>query len=92
MDFGKMVKPELASLIPVLYLIGMALRASRLANKWIPLLLGGAGILLAAAYLLAFAPELTFLQAAVSGVTQGVLAAGAAVYADQLVKQSGRAS
>lgn len=88
------VKPELLVLIPVLYFIGMGLKRSQaVADKYIPLLLGGVGILLALLWVLA-GSELTgmqdILRAVFAALTQGVLCAGCSVYAHQLGKQAGK--
>ena len=86
------VKPELLVLIPVLYFTGMGLKRSQAAaDKHIPLLLGGAGILLALLWVLAgseLAGAQDILQAVFAALTQGVLCAGCAVYAHQLGKQA----
>lgn len=88
----KTIKPELLALIPVLYFIGMGLkRAQAVADKWIPLLLGGIGILLALIWVLAGTPlpdVRHLLQAVFSAVTQGILCAGCAVYTHQIGKQA----
>ena len=87
------VKPELVILIPVLYLVGVGLKKSSVADKLIPWILGGAGVVLAGMYIFAMADGMTIQSAVLalfSAVTQGILAAGASVYANQLVKQSGK--
>ena len=86
----QLVKPELWVLIPVLYLLGKALKKSAVKDKWIPLLLGGAGILLSMLFVLSRGGSFSWMQAAqllFTSVTQGVLAAGGSVYWDQIVKQ-----
>lgn len=88
------VKPELLVLIPVLYFIGMGLKkAQTVADKYIPLLLGGAGVLLALLWVLA-ASELAgaqdILRAIFAAVTQGILCAGCSVYVHQIGKQHGK--
>ena len=90
MDWNAYLKPELSVLIPVLYLIGAALKKTSIGNWRIPFLLGGGGILLAALYLLSSAcpdngPQLFALL--FSAVTQGILGAAGAVYANNLLKQ-----
>lgn len=91
MDF---VKPELLILIPVLYFIGMGLKHSQaIADKLIPLLLGGAGVLLALLWVLAgleLGSAQDVLWAVFAAVTQGVLCAGCSVYVNQLGKQAGK--
>lgn len=87
------IKPELLILIPVLYLLGVALKKSAAKDKLIPWILGAAGIVLSLAFVVASSDLATWregLLAAFSGVTQGALCAGASVYVNQLVKQTGK--
>ena len=87
------VKPELMVLIPVLYLVGAALKKSAVKDKLIPLLLGGAGIVLSLVWLLGTCSITGWRDALLAGfsaVTQGILTAGASVYVNQIVKQSGQ--
>jgi len=89
--FNEFIRPELLVLVPVLYLIGMGIKKSKINDKWIPLLLGGCGITLASAYIFAMSPILAYadiLFAAFSAITQGILCAGASVYANQIIKQA----
>lgn len=93
MDFQEYIKPELLVLIPVLYLIGIGLKKSSLSDKWIPLVLGGVSIILSGVYLLAngtFSGWQEVLVAVFTSLTQGILLAGASVYVNQIVKQSGK--
>ena len=90
MDWNEYLKPKLSVLIPVLYLVGAALKKTSVGDWRIPFLLGGGGILLAALYLLSTAfpgngPQLFALL--FSAVTQGILGAAGAVYANNLLKQ-----
>lgn len=85
------IKPELMVLIPVLYLIGTALKKSEKVNdKYIPLLLGLCGIVLCVLYVGATGTirswQDVFMLAFV-GITQGILTAGASVYFNQIYKQ-----
>lgn len=87
------IKPELLILIPVLYLLGMALKKSQAKDKLIPWILGGVSILLALIYIAATSALGSWqdiLLCVFSAVTQGALCAGASVYVNQLVKQSGK--
>ena len=88
------IKPELLILAPVLYLLGAGLKkAQAFADKYIPLALGAAGVLLAVVWVLATTDMTGYkdaLQAVFVALTQGILAAGCSVYANQLVKQSGK--
>lgn len=89
----EVIKPELLVLIPVLYLIGMALKKSSVADKRIPWILGVASVILSLLYILATSTINGWQEALMiifSGFTQGVLCAGASVYANQIVKQSSK--
>lgn len=87
------IKPEVLVLIPVLYIIGMGLKKSAVFDKWIPVLLGGIGVILCAIYVLA-TTHITGWQDVLLGIftaiVQGILCAGASVYVNQMIKQSGK--
>ena len=89
--FTEYIKPELLILIPVLYLIGIGLKHTTwISDKLIPLLLGIAGIVLAVIYTLAsdvFSSAQTVATAIFTAITQGILTAGASVYANQIFRQ-----
>ena len=90
MDFQEYIKPELLVLIPVLYLIGMGLKKSTMADTCIPAVLGIVSVILAGLYLLAtgsFAGWQDIAVALFTAITQGVLITGAGVYVNQIVKQ-----
>lgn len=84
------VKPEFLVGVPVLYLIGMWIKQSTVADKWIPLMLGAIGVVgcmvWTAATLTAFDWQ-SVLTGLCSAVVQGVLCAGMSVYVNQVVKQ-----
>ena len=87
MDYQKYIKSELLVLVPVLYIIGLGLKKSKLANKWIPLVLGTIGIALSALWVTATSQITTGQEVAAAlftAVTQGILVAGTSVYASQL--------
>lgn len=91
MEFQQYIRTELLILIPVLYLIGLALKKSPLPDKWIPLVLGLVSVALCAAWVLSTGPTgdaASFFAALFTAVTQGVLLAGTGVYANQLYKQA----
>ena len=93
MSFTEYIKPELLVLVPVLYLVGMAIKRSEIRDKLIPWILGGAAIVLSAIWIFAnceCATAADIFTAIFTAVTQGVLIAGASVYANQLVKQTGK--
>ena len=85
MDLTEFLKPELLILVPVLNLLGTGIKKSNIADKWIPLILGGAGIFLAMLYMLT--TEAFGFNALFAALTQGILAAGLSVYANQICKQ-----
>ena len=92
-DFKDYLRAETLILVPVLYLIGEGLKKSRVPNRHIPALLGVIGIIMSAVWEFSSdSPRLsTDIFGAVFGsVTQGVLAAGASVYANQLYIQKNR--
>lgn len=85
------IKPELLVLIPVLYLCGTALKKSEVADRFIPFILGVSAVILSFLYLMATSDTYGAKEAlmlAFSSITQGILCAGASVYANQLVKQA----
>lgn len=91
MNFEDFIKPELLILIPVLYLIGLAIKKSTIADKFIPLLLGGFGVSLSALWVFAtsdYSGGREIATAVFTAITQGILLAGASVYANQIYKQS----
>ena len=93
MNFQEYIKPELLILIPVLYLIGVAVKKSNIADKFIPWVLGVVSVVLCGIWILANSPIDTGAQIATAiftAITQGVLIAGASVYVNQLVKQTGK--
>ena len=90
MKFDDFIKPELLVLIPVLYLVGVAVKRSVVRDKAIPFILGAVAIVLAGLYVFA-TTDISGAKAAVmavfTAVTQGILIAGTSVYANQLYKQ-----
>ena len=90
MDYQEFIKPDLLVLVPVLYVIGLGLKKSKLKDKWIPFILGIIGMVLSALWVLSGNPIHNTQNAAAAlftAVTQGILAAGASVYANQLFVQ-----
>lgn len=91
MDYQNFIKPELLILVPVLLFIGAAIKKSNLKDAFIPLILGAVGIFFAGLYV--FATETVngaqdVATALFTAFTQGVLCAGASVYANQIYKQA----
>lgn len=85
------VKPELIVVAIVLYFIGMGLKkAEAAADKYIPLILGGVGIVLCAVWVLATGPLSTgqdIAMAVFTAIVQGILVAGLSTYVNQIIKQ-----
>ena len=85
------INPELVILVPVLLLAGAGIkRTQAIADKWIPLLLGMAGVALSLIWVIAngtYTGPRDVLLAAFTAICQGILCAGAAVYCHQLGKQ-----
>lgn len=91
--FKEFIKPELVILIPVLYLVGMALKKSMIADKHIPWILGAVAIVLSSLFILGttyITGANEAFMAIFSGITQGILCAGASVYVNQIVKQTSK--
>lgn len=91
MELKEFIKPELLILIPVLYVVGIGLKKSKLSDTLIPLILGGIAIILSAAWVIATSDISNLKDVANAlfiSVTQGILTAGASVYVNQLYVQS----
>ena len=91
MELKEFIKPELLILIPVLYVVGIGLKKSKLSDTLIPLVLRGIAIVLSAAWVIATSDISTLKDVAYAlfiSVTQGILSAGASVYVNQLYVQS----
>lgn len=85
------VKPELLVVAVVLYFLGIWLKqAAFLKDKYIPLVLGAAGVVICGIWVTSTADLATgrdVLTALFASITQGVLVAGLSTYVNQLVKQ-----
>lgn len=93
MDITSYIEPKLLILIPVLYMLGLMIKKSEINDKYIPLILGVMGIILATVYSL-IGNELKGVEKLLSvifaGVTQGLLCASASVYVNNIFKQMKR--
>lgn len=91
MNYQDYIKTELLILIPVLYFVGIGLKKSKLPDKWIPTALGVFAIMMSAIWVIATS-DISGIQETASAiftaVTQGILVAGASVYANQLYIQA----
>lgn len=87
MDFQNYIIPELLLIVPVLWVFGWIVKeAAFINNKWIPLILGAVGVLLAVCWVYG-SVEAFDSTALFTAITQGILCAGAAVYGNQIIKQ-----
>ena len=88
------VKPELLAVTVVLYFIGAGMKkAQAVKDKYIPLILGGTGIVLCTVWVLAYCPLGTASQIAMAvftAIVQGVIVAGLSNYLNQIFKQIGK--
>ena len=87
-DLTEYIRSELFVLVPVLYALGVALKKSPLADWLIPYLLSACGVALSAMWLARSMADVLSLWFA--AITQGVLCAACAVYANNLIKQFSR--
>ena len=90
MDFMTYIEPELYITVPTLYVLGLMIKKSAINDKYIPLILGAMGIVLATAYkITAYVPTdfVQFMKILFAGVTQGILCAAGSVYANNIVQQ-----
>lgn len=83
MDFGI---ANVVVITVLVYIIGLAAKATALNNKWIPVICGASGVILGVLALLAGMPDFPatdYLTAAAVGGASGLAATGA----DQVFKQ-----
>lgn len=87
----KYVKPELLVLAIVLYFIGMSLKKTeKVSDKYIPVVLGVIGIVLASIYVIgtvSLSGRQDIAMAIFTSIVQGVLVAGLSTYVNQIFKQ-----
>lgn len=94
MDYiSQYIKPELLTLIPVLYFIGAGFKnSSMVKDKYIPIILMFIGISLSLLWIMGTnetpASVKDWSSFAFIGITQGVLLAGGSVFVENLIKQS----
>ncbi len=91
MELIDFIKPELLCMIPISYIIGLGLKKSKIADRYVPLILGGVSILICALWVSATSriDGIRELACAMfTSITQGILTAGTSVYFNQLYKQS----
>ena len=89
MDFTNYIAPELSALVPLLWVVGRWVKDIKwIDNKFIPLILTVASMLLSVCYVCSTEG---FSGAAIAtSILQGVMMAATAVYGHQMVKQIGQ--
>ena len=83
MDFGI---ATVVAITVIVYIIGLAIKATAIDNKWIPVICGVSGVVLGIVALLVGMPDFPatdYLTAAAVGGASGLAASGV----DQMVKQ-----
>lgn len=81
MDFTQYIAQNALILIPVLYILGIIIKGTeQISDKYIPIILLIIGILGAVG----------IMGISANSVVQGVLVTGAAVYTNQLIKQTNK--
>ena len=90
MELMEFLRPELAVLVPVLYVLGGVLKKSPLQDWLIPFVLCVAGCVLSFLYLVSLGVDspADWLSLTFSAITQGVICAACSVYAKNLIKQA----
>ena len=85
------VQPELLILSLVLYFIGNGLKnTEKISDKYIPIILGIFGCVMAAVYVVATCPLSNMQEVAMAiftAIVQGILVAGLSTYVNQIFKQ-----
>ena len=90
---GKALKEHIKHIADKMCIRDRLKSAQAVKDKFIPLILGGAGIVLCAVWVLAGSPLTGGQEAATAvftAVTQGILVAGLSTYVNQIVKQAGK--
>ncbi len=86
------IRPELLAVAVVLYLVGLGLKkADVVKDKWIPIVLGGVGVIICGIYIFATCTcngIQGIAMAVFTAITQGILTAGLSTYANQIWKQT----
>ena len=82
MDILKYIVNEGLIMIPVLFVLAEIIKQAELVvNKWLPLILLGISLIMTPLVLGGFTAD---------NVVQAILLAGAAVYSDQIIKQTNK--
>lgn len=85
MDFASLGIASVAAITVVCYLIGMAVKASGLNDKWIPVIVGVSGLVLGIVgmFIIPDYPAQDYITSAAVGIVSGLAATGV----NQITKQ-----
>ena len=86
MDFASLGIASVAAITVICYLIGMGVKASGLDNKWIPVIMGVAGLVLGIVgmFIIPDYPAKAYITSAAVGIVSGLAATGINQIAKQL--------
>lgn len=87
MEYMEFIKAEFLAFVPALYVIGMFIKnTDKIKDKYIPLILSGISVVLCCGY----STVVNGLSATnmITAFVQGILCTAAAVYTNQLIKQT----
>lgn len=86
MDFASLGIASVAAITVICYLIGMGVKASGLDNKWIPVIMGVAGLVLGIVgmFIIPDYPAKDYITSAAVGIVSGLAATGINQIAKQL--------
>lgn len=86
MDFASLGIASVAAITVICYLIGMGVNASGLDNKWIPVIMGVAGLVLGIVgmFIIPDYPAKDYITSAAVGIVSGLAATGINQIAKQL--------
>ena len=86
MDFASLGIASVAAITVICYLIGMGVKASGLDNKWIPVIMGVAGLVLVIVgmFIIPEYPAKDYITSAAVGIVSGLAATGINQIAKQL--------
>lgn len=89
MDFTSFGIASVAAITVICYLVGQLGKASKLDNKWIPIVCGGSGLVLGivSMFIMPDFPATDYITAAAVGIVSGLAATGI----NQIVKQMSNA-
>ena len=76
MDFASFGIASVAAITVICYLIGMAVKASGINNKWIPVIIGVCGLALGGMFIIPDYPADDYITSAAIGVVSGLAATG----------------